>query len=199
MNKDTQLIWEAFLGESYFDSHWKLPEGHEDWRVKNKDEDGVIPIPDELAVDLMLKGSKPMTMLDTDDKKQKNMLDNLVRMGWPAKEADKHPDPKRHRNLVFVGITQDWVEKGVQAWYDNDDIEIGKALGFGEHSKDLSDPEYQAKAMAMANTVTIDGVVYPVGKDGLPIVDDDARPLPEWYHKYIKSKGGDVDFNTPEL
>jgi hypothetical protein len=147
MNKDTQLIWEAFLGESYFDS-WKLPEGHEDWRVKNKDEDGVIPVEDDLAVDLMLRGSKPMTMLNTDDEKQKNMLDNLVRMGWPAKEADKHPDPKRHRNLVFVGITQDWVEKGIQAWYDNDHIEIGKALGYGEHSKDLSDPDFFATRLA---------------------------------------------------
>ena len=146
MNKDTQLIWEAFLGESYFDS-WQLPEGHEDWRVKNKDEDGVIPISAELAVDLMLKGSKPMTILDMKKEKEFNMANNLIRLGWAAQQADKHPDPDR-RNQVFVGISPEWVEKAIQAWYRSDHIEVGKALGFGEHSLDLAAPEQLAKAHA---------------------------------------------------
>ena len=146
MNKDTQLIWEAFLGESYFDS-WQLPEGHEDWRVKNKNENSVVDIPVELAFDLMTQGSKPMTMLDSTDEKQAKMISHLQKLGFATKKGDKHPDPDL-RNQVFVGISPEWVEKGVQAWYDSDHIELGKALCFGEHSLDLDAPEQKAKAHA---------------------------------------------------
>jgi hypothetical protein len=146
MNKDTQLIWEAFLGESYFDS-WQLPAGHEDWRVKNKNENGVIKISNELAFDLMSRGSKPMTMLDSTDEKQAKMISHLQKLGFDAIKGDKHPDPDL-RNQVFVGISPEWVEKGIQAWYDSDHIELGKALGFGEHSLDLDAPEQKAKAHA---------------------------------------------------
>ena len=146
MNKDTQLIWEAFLGESYFDS-WQLPEGHEDWRVKNKNEDGVIAISNELAFDLMTQGSKPMTMLDSTDEKQAKMISHLQKLRFATKKGDKHLDPDL-RTQVFVGISPEWVEKGIQAWYDGDHIELGKALGFGEHSLDLAAPEQRAKANA---------------------------------------------------
>ena len=145
MKKDTLLSWEAFLGESYFDS-WQLPEGHEDWRAKNKNEHGVIgdlTIMDQF--NLLTKGSKPMMILDTADEKKAAMVSHLQKLGFDAIKADKHPDPKRHRDNVFVGISPEWVEKGIQAWYDNDDIEIGKSLGYGDHSMDLSNPEYQAK------------------------------------------------------
>ena len=178
MNKDTQLIWEAFLGESYFDS-WKLPEGHEDWRVKNKNEDGVIAISNELAFDLMTQGSKPMTMLDSTDEKQAKMISHLQEKGFAVKKADNHPDPdlrpeaaarKPHgtRNHVFVGISPEWVEKGIQAWYDFDHIELGKALGFGEHSMDLSDPEYQAKVRPKGGVVDVELYSRPKTADDTP-------------------------------
>jgi len=151
MNKDTQLIWEAFLGESYFDS-WELPEGHEDWRVKNKDKDGVVAISNELAFDLMVQGSKPMTILDSTDEKQAKMISHLQKLGFDAIKGDKHSDPDL-RTQVFVGISPEWVEKGLQAWYDSDHIELGKALGFGEHSLDLDAPEQKAKAYAKRDKI----------------------------------------------
>ena len=168
MNKDTQLIWEAFLGESYFDS-WKLPEGHEDWRVKNKNENGVIG---ELTImdqfNLLLKGSKPMAMLDGTDEKEAKMISQLQEKGFAVKKADNHPDPKRPQGAVFVGINPEWVEKGIQAWYDNDDIEFGKALGFGEHSMDLRTPEYQAKVRPKGRVVDVDLYTRPKTADDTP-------------------------------
>jgi len=134
MNKDTQLIWEAFLGETYFDS-WKLPEGCEDWRLKYKNEVGLMQFGPAEVRDLMMKDCKPMATLDTD--LHSAIISELQQKGLYVEPVEK--------GLTFIGRDPEWVKKGIEAWRAQDHVEYGKALGFGEHSYDIKEPETHAR------------------------------------------------------
>ena len=130
---DIQLIWEAYLQESYFDS-WQLPEGCEDWRVKYKNEVGQMALDNKTAHDLILKGCKPMGSFQS--KEDAKLIASLQQNGMHAKVSGSQ---------TMVGPDPEWVKRGAQAHAEQKHVEFGKALGFGEHSVDIGTPEAQAQ------------------------------------------------------
>tara|TARA_R110002074_G_scaffold310686_1_gene481521 strand:+ start:163 stop:663 length:501 start_codon:yes stop_codon:yes gene_type:complete len=131
---DSQLIWEAYLQESYFDS-WQLPDGCEDWRVKYKNEVGQMALDPLTVHDLILKGCKPMGSFDS--KEDAKLIASLQQNGMHIEVSG---------DLMIIGPDPEWVKRGAQAHGEQDHVEFGKALGFGDHSIDIGTPEVQARA-----------------------------------------------------
>jgi uncharacterized protein YbcV (DUF1398 family) len=131
------LSFKQFLLEqnSYFDS-WKLPAQCEDWRVSHKNAAGQMALNSKLVHDLILKGCKPMGSFDNvqDEELIANLIQNRMHFEVSGSQT-------------FIGSNPEWVKKGVRAHAAQDHIEFGKALGFGEHSVDTSDPEILKKSL----------------------------------------------------
>lgn len=121
------------LNESYFDA-WKLPDGCEDWRIKYKNDAGLMELNPWAVYDLMIKGCKPMASLET--KKYGDLIASMQQAGLYTEVNGP---------LTFIGKDPEWVKKGIQAWKAQDHVEFGKALGFGEHSINIKDDEVASK------------------------------------------------------
>ena len=144
MDSARRLIWEAYVEswgdttpktqESYFDS-WQLPAGCEDWRVKHKNVVGVIGYGPAEIRDLMVKGCKPMATLETD--LHSAIISDLQQRGFYVEPVEK--------GKTFIGRDPEWVKKGIEAWRAQDHVQYGKALGYGEHSVNIRDPDFQAR------------------------------------------------------
>ena len=132
------LSFKQFLSEqnSYFDS-WKLPAQCEDWRVKYKNAAGQMALDNKSVHDLILKGCKPMGSFD--NVQDKELIANLIKNGMHAEASSD--------GQICIGPDPEWVKKGAQAQVVQNHVEFGKALGFGEHSMDTSDPEIRKKAL----------------------------------------------------
>ena len=162
-DKEAQLIWEAYIAnESEFDD-WQLPSGAEDWRDKHKAITGrVMPDDPEETLRLVLKGEKPAGMFAN---AARMYVNKAAEYGAHVEEVPEPrefpPNAASYRPVFIVGMVEKWT-KMVAAVFERmrylfakthaDDgglspeedqelgmlhKELGKGLGYGEHSKDI--------------------------------------------------------------